>query len=197
MGEKISDRTDTTNISGTVFTLIAYIAASGLAAIFYGYLTADIQLQQTGIDRYLISEIPQRTINPFSGSIAGALIIIYGCGLGFTAGILAGFFGVILRVTSVFKFLLLGLGFGILSEYTGWVSWIYMVSEPSLLLFNPIDIFNLMQSLAEHGTFKTRYTVVNGIGLHLAWAAEALIIIGFSAYISRQFSEYQKQTLRS
>ena len=65
-----------------------------------------------------------------------------------------------------------------------------MVSEPSLLLLNPVDIFHLMQPLAENGTFKTRTYTIDGMGLYLAWAAEALVIIGVPAYISTQFKNY-------
>ena len=79
--------------------------------------------------------------------------------------------------------LITGFGFGLLSEYVGWVSWLFALSEQKYIILSPGTILEIMADLSKEGVWSIHGTTPQGIFLYLVWAVEAVLILGFSTFM--------------
>ncbi len=108
------------------------------------------------------------------------LPILYGILL----GQIIGGIGKICKIRNLQVLLFAGIIFGIFAVYTGWVSWFFAVSEKKLLILSPPNLLLIIKISAITGVWSFKGTTPTGWGLYSIWIAEALIIIGYSAYYS-------------
>ncbi|MCP4216814.1 MAG: hypothetical protein GY765_19340, partial [bacterium] len=71
----------------------------------------------------------------------------------------------------------LGLLFGLLAEYVGWVAWLYAFSGQQALIFSPDEIYTIMKEIAGTGLWSFHGFAPKGATLFMVWGIEALIII--------------------
>lgn len=120
---------------------------------------------------------------------------IYGAGVGYLIG-LGGKWG---KVRNSGVLALFGFLFGCIAVYTGWVSWIFAVSEQTALAILPSNVWGVMTSLAEEGAWEIFGWAPSGAALFTIWGIEAFIIFGLSAGVawamlsSTPFCEHCKQ----
>ncbi len=101
---------------------------------------------------------------------------------GFIVGFSISFGGKLGHVRSGGLLLLLGLIFGLLAEYTGWVSWIMALSGSELLVLAPGDMLTIIGEIAEEGPWSIFGWTPKGGWLFLFWIIEFLIIVGGATF---------------
>ena len=140
-------------VVGPLFmTVVGFVSAVVLGAI-YGYL---------------IWYNPFIYVNFFATMIYGGL-----CGA--AVGLAAKY----AKVRSGWFVPLFGLAVGLFCLYTGWVAWIYALSEQQYFSpTSPDGIFPVIGSIAEDGIWSIFGWTPDGGALYAIWTVEAIMIVG-------------------
>lgn len=89
------------------------------------------------------------------------------------------------KIRNMFLLGLIGLFFGLLAEYIGWVSWLAaLVGDPSFLFefFFPFDILYIITEIAKEGVWSVNNITPTGGFLYFIWFLEACMVIGIITY---------------
>jgi len=128
------------------------------------------------------------------GAIAVALLgVIYGyaiyyipfiyinffitCFFGAGVGVMIGFGAVAGKSRNTAMIVLFGLIFGLLAAYAGWISKFYAISGQKALIYMPMEILNILQSVALKGDWSIFGWTPKGGSLYAIWGIEAGMII--------------------
>ena len=140
--------------------LFGCIAAAILAAI-YGYLTV---------------------YNPFIYiNFLGTLGFGFGLGAACAMGVLIG------KLRSPVIAALLGLLVGVFAVYASWVVWMHAFwgrLDHDVWIINPFELWELISLAAANGVWTLKSWTPTGAVLYTFWAIEAVIISGFSMFMS-------------
>ena len=101
-------------------------------------------------------------------------------GFGALVGMLVGHGGKLGKVRNSPLLLFFGLVFGILAEYTGWVSWVFAFSKQEVLALYPSQILAVVTYVAQKGAWSIFGWTPMGGSLYTIWGIEAVMIIGTS-----------------
>lgn len=123
---------------------------------------------------YLLWYIPFIYINFF-------VVLGYAFGVSFVLGKMAKTG----KIRNMFLLTLIGLFFGLLAEYIGWVSWLAaLVGDPSFMIefFFPLDILYIITEIAKEGIWSVSDVTPTGGFLYFIWFIEACMVIGIITY---------------
>ncbi len=133
-------------------TVVGFVSAVVLGAV-YGYLV---------------------WYNPFI-YINFFATLIYGGLCGAAVGLAAKY----AKVRSGWFVALFGLAVGLFCLYTGWVAWIYALSEQRYFLpTSPDGFFTVIGGIAEEGVWTIFGWTPDGGALYAVWTVEAIMIVG-------------------
>ena len=89
------------------------------------------------------------------------------------------------KVRNIILISLAALGFGLLAEYVGWVSWLAAIlGSPVNLIgfFFPLEVIAFIQEVARQGAWTIFGFTPTGALLYLIWLVEAIAVIGGITY---------------
>lgn len=72
---------------------------------------------------------------------------------------------------------------GLVTLYFAWAFTIYVWTESTLLVFNPLELWSFIQIIAEEGVWSIKGSTPTGAALYGVWGIEAAMIIGATAII--------------
>jgi len=73
---------------------------------------------------------------------------------------------------------------GLMAIYVNWVSWLLAASEGEVLITDPVDLLRALNDITKDGAWSLVGWTPTGIMLWLFWIAEAVVILGVSAFAS-------------
>jgi len=105
------------------------------------------------------------------------LTIGLGLGVGFSVGKGAEI-GKIRNQTIV---IILSVIAALIASYFAWVTTVYLWMGSQILLFNPLDLWGVIQIASEEGVWSLKGSTPTGGALYAVWGIETIIIIGGAA----------------
>ena len=91
------------------------------------------------------------------------------------------------KIRNILLISLAALGFGLLAEYVGWVSWLAAIlGSPVNLIgfFFPLEVIGFIQEVARQGAWTVFDFTPTGALLYLVWLGEAVAVIGGITYLT-------------
>jgi hypothetical protein len=156
-----------------------YYKPSGVAGIFwpvyvalYGFSTCIVA---GFLYSYFLISLPEFVIFHCLGT--GLFGLVVGLGVCFGAD-----YG---QIRSRFLMWFISSFFAVFACYVSWIFWIWISSEYKSIIITPTEIYEVMRTLLEQGTFKIGQVAFKGNSLIGAWVGEFLII-WFTVYLSGQ-----------
>ncbi|MEL6653359.1 MAG: hypothetical protein AAFQ87_21390 [Bacteroidota bacterium] len=101
------------------------------------------------------------------------LAFAFGFGLGYVAGKVA-YWG---KVRNKYFWIIMSGLLGFVASYFGWVFWIFALSEQSILVFDPVQIYQFMQEIAAEGSWSIVGITPRGGMLGMIWMLEIGVIV--------------------
>lgn len=105
-------------------------------------------------------------------------------GFGFACGVVVSWLGKVGKSRSPGLNLAIGFVVGLVALYAHWAIWILALSEWSVFLLNPSDLFETMRLITLEGAWGIFGWTPSGFALWAIWGIEALIIVGLTVLIS-------------
>jgi len=111
-----------------------------------------------------------------------AIIMI---GFGCIVGVATGMGAKKGKVRSNTVVMIFGAITGLIAIYAGWISWIYAFTQQKILIFSPLDIFEVATIIAEKGAWSIKGATPTGVVLMGLWGIELLCVVGAASYIAK------------
>jgi hypothetical protein len=142
------------SVAGQVYVFLAGLVITVLLSAVYGYVMYRVPIL-----------IVRMLIPPAFGAVVGFAITRI-CEQG--------------EIRSTGFVLSAAFAFGLLADYAGWVSWIFVASEQRLFAVLPSDVLSIIVGLAREGEWELVSWTLRGVALYVVWTIEAVTIVAAS-----------------